>query len=601
MELSIQLLGTPRVEHGQRSAPAARGQKVWGLLAYLLLSDVPPSRQQLGDLLFPEADDPIRVLRWNLSQLRRLLGPDAILAGDPVTLVLPPGTRVDAHVLLHGSWAEALHLSGIGRELLEGRAFSRSPGFELWLATERRRLAGTTAGVLHEAALSRLARGDTAQAGDYAARLVALDAFDENAQVLLVRCLAAAGLRQAAEQRVTTCTELFRRELGVSPSPALQAAARGAAYGEASTMGRAAIHAQLEAGEAAIGAGALDTGLAALRRASVGARAADEPDLLIRALVALGSALVHAARGSDEDGAAALHEASTLAERGGERSSAAIAHRELGYINFLRGRYGQAQAWLRTAAELAGEGGSALAWVEIVTGAVHTDLAEYAMATDILERGVDRAGSADDRRGAAYGSAFLGRLHLLRGDLHAARRCLEQALATARAEAWAAFVPWPESLLADVDVRAGNLDRAEEAFQRALALGEQLGDPCWESISTRGLGVLAAAQGRPDEALALLDDAPRLCRRLPDSYLWIEAYSLDALCDLGVVHAPQSVSTWVDLLERIAGRSGMRELLVRAALHRARLGQAGAAAAADALGRSIDNPALHEALADVRA
>ncbi|MEX2619549.1 MAG: hypothetical protein WD250_04955 [Egibacteraceae bacterium] len=40
-----------------------------------------------------------------------------------------------------------------------------------------------------------------------------------------------------------------------------------------------------------------------------------------------------------------------------------------------------------------------------------------------------------------------------------------------------------------------------------------------------------------DEALTLLADAPRRCRRLPDSYLWVEAYALDALCGLAVEHA----------------------------------------------------------------
>lgn len=599
MGVAVHLLGQRRVEHDGGPAPAVRGHKVWGLLAYLLLSGVPPARTQLAGLLFPDADDPARALRWNLAQLRRLVGPEAAVAGDPVALVLPPGSLVDVHVLAGGSPAEALHLPGAGHDLLEGLAFARSPGFELWLTTERRRLAGVTAGVLHEAALTRLAGGEAAEAADLAARLVALDPFDENAHVLLVRCLRAAGDARAAERQVAACTDLFLHELGVRPTPALRAAAMVSPSGEPRTMGRAAILAQLEAGEAAISAGAVDVGLGSLRSASVGARAADEDDLLVRALVALGSALVHAARGSDEDGAAALHEAASHAERLGDRRSAAVAHRELGYVDFLRGRYGRAQARLRTAAEAADGRDAELAWVETVTGAVHTDLADYRAAADSLARGVDRAAAADDRRGAAYGSAFLGRLHLLRGDLDEARRCLQDALAAARAETWTTFVPWPEALLADVDLRSGRLGEAEHGWEHALALGEQLGDPCWESISTRGLGLVAAARGRTEDALALLGDAPRLCRRLPDSYLWIEAYAVDALCGLAVEHARDSAAAWIDLLERIAGRSGMRELLVRAALHRDRLGQPGAVAAAAALARSIDNPALHEALAGV--
>ena len=50
----------------------------------------PPSRQQLVDLLFPEAEDPAGALRWNLSELRRLLGgPDTVGSGNTVQLRLP--------------------------------------------------------------------------------------------------------------------------------------------------------------------------------------------------------------------------------------------------------------------------------------------------------------------------------------------------------------------------------------------------------------------------------------------------------------------------------------------------------------------------------
>jgi hypothetical protein len=63
-----------------------------------------------------------------------------------------------------------------------------------------------------------------------------------------------------------------------------------------------------------------------------------------------------------------------------------------------------------------------------------------------------------------------------------------------------------------------------------------------------------------------------------------------------VVHAPQTAPTWIDLFDNIAGRSGMRELLVRAALHRVRLGQDGALQAAQTLARPIDNPLVRQEL-----
>src|SRR5918994_1319306 len=138
---SIFSAGGPAPKNGP--PPAPRGHKAWGLLAYLVRARVPPSRERLAGLLFPEADDPLGALRWTLSVLRRQLGEHAELGGDPVVLTLPPGTFVDVDVLSRGSWMEAVALPGFGHELLDGLAFRSSPGFELWLESERRPIQGT--------------------------------------------------------------------------------------------------------------------------------------------------------------------------------------------------------------------------------------------------------------------------------------------------------------------------------------------------------------------------------------------------------------------------------------------------------------------------
>ena len=52
----------------------------------------------------------------------------------------------------------------------------------------------------------------------------------------------------------------------------------------------------------------------------------------------------------------------------------------------------------------------------------------------------------------------------------------------------------------------------------------------------------------------------------------------------------------VNALKELAGRTGMRELAVRAHLHDARLGAEGALDAARLLGSEIDNPALEQLL-----
>jgi hypothetical protein len=160
-----------------------------------------------------------------------------------------------------------------------------------------------------------------------------------------------------------------------------------------------------------------------------------------------------------------------------------------------------------------------------------------------------------------------------------------------------AFVPWPEAFRGELDLVLEDADSAEARFEHAFALGCQVGDPCWESIALRGLGLVAAARGDVPRALDLLVDAPKLCRRLPDTYLWIEAYGLDALCSVAVEHRAESTSQWIDELETIAARRGIRELLLRATVYRSRLGEPGALDAARSLAAQIDNPALGGLLA----
>ena len=376
-----------------------RGHKAWGLLAYLVRTRVPPSREHLAGLLFPEADDPLGTLRWTLSALRRSLGADAVLGGDPVRLTLRPGTLVDVDVLSRGSWVEAASLPGFGRELLDGVVFRSSPGFELWVESERRDVAGTTSAVLHQAALALLARGAAEEAARHAYDDVRLNPYDENAHVLLVRCLRAAGDDEAAARHVEECRELFRRELGVDPSAALRAAVEAPApASEQRVSSRAAVPAQLEAGEAALAAGALEAGVQRIRTAVAAARTTDDPAFLARALVSLGGALVHSARGTDEEGAAALHEGTLMAEEARRDDIAAAGWREISWVQFLRGQYDRAEESLTQTAELAAGRDDELAWVDTTRGACRHDTGDYAAAGELLRSAVERAASS--RRGS---------------------------------------------------------------------------------------------------------------------------------------------------------------------------------------------------------
>jgi DNA-binding SARP family transcriptional activator len=570
-----------------------RGHKAWGLLAYLVRTRLPPSREALAILLFPEADDPLGALRWTLSALRRTLGEDAEVSGDPLALSLRAGTVVDVDILSRGSWLDGVALPGLGHELLEGLAFRSSPGFEMWLESERRQVEGTTGAILHQASLALLGRGEAEEAARYASELVRLNPYEENAHVLLVRCLSAAGDHEAAARRIDVCVELFRRELGVEPSPALQSAAEVVELpAEARVSGRAEVLAQLEAGEAALAAGVVETGVQRMRSAVAAARRIDDREPLAKALVSLGGALVHTARGTDEEGAAALHEGTTLAEALGRDDIAATGWREISWVQFLRAQYDAAEVSLNRTADLADGRAEELAWVDVTRGAARHDTGDHEAAGELLRSGVERASRLPSGQPLAMALTMLGRYHLLRGEIEDALHVLEQALDEVDARGMTAFVSWPESFRGELDLVLGDLDAAEARFEHAYALGCQVGDACWESIGLRGLGLVTAARGDIPRALDLLVDAPKLCRRLPDTYLWIETYALDALCAVAVEHGAEAAPRWIDELEAMTARRGIRELLLHATVYRARLGEPGALDAARSLAAQIDNPRL---------
>jgi len=334
----------------------------------------------------------------------------------------------------------------------------------------------------------------------------------------------------------------------------------------------------------------------AFRRAVSDARAARDAELHAQALVALGSALVHAARGQDEEAAAALHEALAIAVRLDLTSLAAAASRELGHVEFLQGRYWRAAGWLARGEALAGENAAERGRLGSIQGSVLSDTAQYAAAVERLRKARRLSALAGDWRQASYTLSMLGRAHLLCGELGAAATALDEALELARRENWLAFTPWPDALRADVDLARGDLDAAAERYEHAFALGCHPADPCWEGIAARGIGLVAASRGQPQKALEWLREARRRAARLPDAYLWVKAYTLDALCSIGVAHEVPAAPTWVEELAELAGRTGMRELVARAYAHRARLGAASALTTAWLLAARIDNPALSASL-----
>ncbi|HKJ12716.1 MAG TPA: hypothetical protein VJ976_10070 [Ornithinimicrobium sp.] len=342
----------------------------------------------------------------------------------------------------------------------------------------------------------------------------------------------------------------------------------------------------------ALDAGAVDAAIGLLRQAVAESRELDDGPLAVQSLIALGSALAHSVRGRDGEAAGFLHEAIGVADGVGAPGSAARAHRELGYIEVLRGRYDRAQLWLHSAETLADENATEHAWARAVRGVALTDLGRYRDARITLDTALHLAEAGQVGHVEAWAWTFRGRLHLLRRELEEARECLTAGLSCAHSLRWTAFVPLPEILLAEVDLLDGRVDAAASAYEHAHAMALQLEDPCWEGGAARGLGLVAAYRGDTSTARQWITRARQRCTRLPDAYLWVEGYCLDALCALAVEHYPAEARQWIDDLEALATRTGMRELVVRAYAHRGKLGDPHAARAARQLTVEVDNPAL---------
>lgn len=592
MSLVVHLLGRPRVERTDGDAYQVRSRKSWAVLAYLILTERPPTRSQLASLLFADADDPLRALRWSLSELRRCLGVDGSLDGDPVVLRLGADDVVDVNVVAHGSWTAAIDLPGLGEELLDGTAIRGAVAFESWLLSQRRRVAAASEAILHEAALGSMSHGALEAARAYAIRAVAMSPLDENHQALLIRLYRLAGDDDAADKQYAACVEMFERELGVAPGIAVEVAMREARREPKVVSDGPSIEATVEAGSAAVAAGAVEAGVRSLRTAVWLADGADANRLRISSRLMLAEALIHSVGGLDEEGLATLHEVDRIAVADGEREAVAQARAEVGYVDFLRARYDRAEVWLTDALKVAHGAPSITAKATAYLGSVESDRGNYARAVALLDEATTLSRAAGDPRREAYALSMLGRTSLLRGDLDRAAEQLDASIELAARDHWLAFLPWPQALRGEVYLARADPTGASETLVQAFARACQLGDPCWEGMSARGLALMAEATGQTDRAFAVLADARARCNRLADPYVWLDVYILDAQCQLGTRHGHPDTRHWVDTMRRLASRTGMRELTVRSMLHGAALGDEGDAVAATLLAADIDNPVL---------
>jgi DNA-binding SARP family transcriptional activator len=511
----LHLLGTPRIVSADGAGRDIRGQKPWALLARLVLTERPLSRRQLAVELFPDADDPLGSVRWTLTSLRKALGARDVFVGDPVSNELPEHVSVDVLDVL-----AARSDPPDSSILLEGLDPPCGPEFLTWLLIARQRVAARIAALIREQTLAALARGDAGRAVELAGHGARLDPFDEPAQVLLVQGLVMAGHPAAALDHVVAVEALYQRELGVSPTPALRSAARPSITAPPPGVSPSAVAATLlDAGRAALAAGASEAGLDCLRRALAQSELTGDCALQSQAMTELGSALIHTVRGFDDEGVVHLETAAHLASEVGDTATVVHALRELAYADTIAGRRLAAAHHLERASELAAGEPVQLAAIHAIGALNESDWGHHDDALTRFEEALDLARAAGERRWQGW-CLGLGGWAALRAGQPARATKWETACRDIINELhWISFEPWATAVMAEADLVTGRQrDTTIDALERSFAMSCQLEDPCWEGSAARMLAIHYQHRGDHQRARQWIIDARQRCTRRSDTW-----------------------------------------------------------------------------------
>lgn len=207
------------------------------LLAYLAVpAGAAHARDKLADLLWSTSgqEQARGSLRHALAALRKVLGPDAIVAPRDAVRLRPGVLAVDLDAIAaiaDGRVAPEIGGAGSPAATLWHGGFLdgvSADGEALgdWLVFERTRSRGLRQAALERAVAALGAASRHREAIDVATYLVALDPLREHSHRTLMQVYAACGERSKALEQFRQLTRLLLAELGVAPSAQSAALAR---------------------------------------------------------------------------------------------------------------------------------------------------------------------------------------------------------------------------------------------------------------------------------------------------------------------------------------------------------------------------------------
>jgi DNA-binding SARP family transcriptional activator/tetratricopeptide (TPR) repeat protein len=223
-ELSLALLGPPVVRR-DGTPVTFDTRKATALLALLAVTGREHSREQLADLLWPDAD----AARGRAS-LRRTLSVTAAVMGDGLTIsraavaLDPAVVHVDVRefeTLIARPDAASLERAAqlYRADFLAGFTLRDCADFEEWQSAVSEELRQSLARGLQRLVTACIADGELERAAGHARRWLQLDPLHEPAHQAIIRLHGWAGQRSAAMRQYRSLVRVLDRDLAVRPLP----------------------------------------------------------------------------------------------------------------------------------------------------------------------------------------------------------------------------------------------------------------------------------------------------------------------------------------------------------------------------------------------
>jgi pimeloyl-ACP methyl ester carboxylesterase len=213
-----------------RLSPLRLRPKALALIAYLTLAGGQCPRRDLARLLFPEAEEPLGILRWYLAHLRSA-APAAVTrqlrsTRDSIALSIPTDValfRAGAQVVSRRpETSDAARTLALYRgDLLAGLRVSVAADFDTWLYVAQEGVRRDFRRATLIFARWALTHGAARQAVDSLARLVTVDPYCEDGHVQLIEAYVAIREPARAATAYDRYQRIVRRELAAEPQASL--------------------------------------------------------------------------------------------------------------------------------------------------------------------------------------------------------------------------------------------------------------------------------------------------------------------------------------------------------------------------------------------